>query len=308
MWLLPFLIPFKAPPVPSFWAEAAAAALGLVALTVWAPWARSLAFPRVAWLPLGFAALLLLQLSLGRVAYYQQAILAVLYLLWACALIILGGTFRRELGLTHVAITLAWFLCAGGVLSAIIGLAQLLESYDLLGRFITVASGNRVWGNLAQANHLADYLSLGLASTAFLYAIGRLRPVYTVFVAGLLVYHTRFDGLSRNLVLSRSDAGIVGRLLCERAQRDESPLWSCSASPRCLHCTSAAAREGVAVRVRFHDHGGAADDLRALRGRASKAVVRGVADVSRSAMAGGGVSAFRSGVLHPQPRPCRCRE
>jgi O-antigen ligase len=194
MWVLPFLLPFKALPVPSFWAEAAAAGLGLVALTVWAPWARSLAFPRVAWLPLGFVALLVLQLSLGRVAYYQQAILAVLYLLWACALIILGGTFRRELGLTRVAITLAWFLCAGGVLSAIIGLAQLLESYDVLGRFITVASGNRVWGNLAQANHLADYLSLGLASTAFLYAIGRLRPVYTVFVACLVVYILALTG------------------------------------------------------------------------------------------------------------------
>ena len=103
MWVLPFLLPFKAPPVPSFWAEAAAVGLGLVALSAWALWARGLVFPRVAWLPLSFVALLLLQLFLGRVAYYQQAILAALYLLWACALIVLGGVFRRELGLMRIA-------------------------------------------------------------------------------------------------------------------------------------------------------------------------------------------------------------
>ena len=194
MWALPFLLPFKAMPVPSFWAEAAAAGLGLVALTVWAPWARSLAFPRVAWLPLGFVALLLLQLSLGRVAYFQQAGLAALYLLWACALVVLGGVLRRELGLERIAITLAWFLFAGGLLSAMVGLAQLLESYDALGRFITVGSGDRVWGNLAQANHLADYLGLSLASIAFLYATARLRLVYTVCAASLVIYILALTG------------------------------------------------------------------------------------------------------------------
>jgi len=194
MWVLPFLLPFKAPPVPSFWAEAAAVGLGLVALSAWALCARGLVFPRVAWLPLSFVALLILQLFLGRVAYYQQAILAALYLLWACALIVLGGVFRRELGLMRIAVTLAWFLFAGGLLSAAIGLAQLLESYGALGRFITIASGNRVWGNLAQANHLADYLSLGLASTAFLYAIGRLRLIYTMVAASLIAYILALTG------------------------------------------------------------------------------------------------------------------
>jgi O-antigen ligase len=194
MWVLPFLLPFKAPPVPSFWAEAAAVGLGLVALNAWALRAGGLVFPRVAWLPLSFVALLLLQLFLGRVAYYQQAILAALYLLWACALIVLGGVFRRELGLMRIAITLAWFLLAGGLLSAAIGLAQLLESYDALGRFMTVSSGDRVWGNLAQANHLADYLGLGLASTAFLYATARLRLVYTVCVASLVIYILALTG------------------------------------------------------------------------------------------------------------------
>ena len=194
MCVLPFLVPFKAPPVPSFWAEALAAGLGLAALTALVPWVRGLAFPRVAWLPLGFVAILLLQLALGRMAYQQQAMMAALYLLWACALIVLGALMRRELGLTRVAVTLAWFLSAGALAGAIVGLAQHLESYTFLGRFITVASGDRVWGNLAQANHLADQLALGLVSMGFLYATGRLRVAYAVSAALLVVYILALTG------------------------------------------------------------------------------------------------------------------
>ncbi len=187
MLLLPFHVVDKAMPVPSFHAEALAAAMGLVAVSVLAVWPGRLLIPRVVWLPLGFVGLLLLQAALGMVAFHQQALLGALYLLWAGALMVLGAQLRAQLGLERVAVVLAWFLLAGAAISSLIGLAQYFETYGSLGRFIVVSSRARVWGNLAQPNHLADYLGMGLASILFLYASGRLRLVYVLPVGVLVV-------------------------------------------------------------------------------------------------------------------------
>ena len=84
--------------------------------------------------------LLLLQIALGRLAFYQQGLLAALYLLWAAALMVLAALLRRELGLERIAAVLAWFLFAGLVACSVIGFAQHLESYAFLGRYITIAS------------------------------------------------------------------------------------------------------------------------------------------------------------------------
>jgi O-antigen ligase len=185
LWL-PYHIARKAMPIPSFFSEAAAAALGLLALGALLPYAARLPLPRVIWLPFGFVLLLLLQLALGLPATTQQAQFGALYLLWAAGLMVLAALLRRELGLERVATVLAWALFAGALASGAVSLAQILESYDLLGALMVVSSRGRVWANLAQPNHLADYLGLGLASIAFLYATGRLRLVYAL-AAGLLV-------------------------------------------------------------------------------------------------------------------------
>ncbi len=173
MWTLPFLIPFKAPPVPSFHAEALAAVLGLVALSALPAFAGRLELPRVALLLLGFTGLIVVQMLLGRLPYRQVGLLGALYLLWAIGLVVLGGLFRRELGLERVVSTLAWFLLAGALASAVIGWAQHIES-DALVRLMMPRSPDRVWANLGQANQLADYLTLGVASTAYLHATERL--------------------------------------------------------------------------------------------------------------------------------------
>lgn len=194
MWLLPFLIPSKTPPIPSFHAETVAAGLGLVALLALPAWAPRLVLPRVAVLPAAFVGLILLQIVLGRLAFYQHGLLATLYLLWAAALMTLGALLRRELGLERVAVVLAWFLFAGLIACSLIGLAQYLRSYAFLGHYITVASKTRVWGNLAQPNHLANYMTLGLASLAYLYATGRLRLVYAVSAGTFALYILSLTG------------------------------------------------------------------------------------------------------------------
>jgi O-antigen ligase len=148
----------------------------------------------VALLPAGFVVLLLLQILLGRLAFHQQGMLAALYLLWAAALMVLASILRRELGLERVAAVLAWFLFAGLVACSVIGLAQHLGSYAFLGRYITIASKSRLWGNLAQPNHLADYMTLGLASLAYLFATGRLRVVYAVSAGAVGLYILSLTG------------------------------------------------------------------------------------------------------------------
>jgi hypothetical protein len=85
----------------------------------------------------------------------------------------LGGLLRRELGLARVAGMLAWFLLAGALLSGLIAWAQHIDS-DALGRFMMPRSPDRVWGNLGQPNQLANYLALGIASAAYLYASDKL--------------------------------------------------------------------------------------------------------------------------------------
>lgn len=194
LWLLPFLFPYKAPPVPSFRAESLATILGLGALLVVPGWAARLPLPRIACLPVGFVALILLQAGLGRLAFYQQGVLGVLYLAWASGLMVLAALLRRELGLERVARLLAGFLLAGLIGCDLIGLAQHLDSYAFLGRYIIVASASRVWGNLTQANHLADYLALGLASMFYLWATGRLRGLYALALGALSIYILALTG------------------------------------------------------------------------------------------------------------------
>jgi O-antigen ligase len=195
MWAVPFLVPFKNMPIPSFHGEAAAALFGLLAMTALLPFAGRLLVPRVAWLPLGFVVLIVLQISLGKLAYHQQGLLGALFLLWAFGLVLLAGLLRRELGLERVATTLAWFLFAGALCSAIIGMAQLLDSYAFMSGFVTPPSKEeRVWANLAQANHLADYLALGSISAGFLWASRRLRSVYLVLAMILMVYILALTG------------------------------------------------------------------------------------------------------------------
>jgi O-antigen ligase len=188
MLVLPFLARAQAPPTPSFLAEIIAAGFGLLACVSLAALGTRMAFPRSALVFPAFALLIVVQMSLGWLAFPQQGLLAVLYLAWAAVLCVLAATLRREIGLERVVAALAWFLALGTVLNCAVGLAQQFESYGPFGRYVLAASKDRVWGNLAQPNHLADYLSLGLASVGFLFATRRLHALLAALIATVAVY------------------------------------------------------------------------------------------------------------------------
>ncbi|MGH8709953.1 MAG: Wzy polymerase domain-containing protein [Burkholderiales bacterium] len=196
MWVLPFLQPYRQFPLPSFYTEWLAFALGLGALSLLLQkrfW-NNLELPRMALVPLVLYPLLLLQFALGNIAYPEQVLLALLYLLWATFLILLGNILRREIGLAAISTALAWFLVAGGILSAIVALLQHYQIHTFVDPMIAVKTSNAVYGNLAQPNHFADYTCLALTSLLFLFATSRLHWAMAAILAVLMLFVLALSG------------------------------------------------------------------------------------------------------------------
>src|SRR6185295_19448259 len=135
--------------------------------------------------PLGLAVVLGVQVAMGRVPYPEQALTAVLYLLWAVLIVQLGRVMAAEAGFPAVVATLAWFLLAGGLLSALAGLTQHYR-WDAFSLLVAEKTSPAVYGNVRQPNHFATYLALGLASAGYLYASGRL-PARVAILCVLLI-------------------------------------------------------------------------------------------------------------------------
>ena len=76
---------------------------------------------------------MLLQMNLGMSAYYEIQIIALLYLIWAVLLAILGAVLRKEFGLTIISVVLAWSFLVGGELSATVGYTTTFQ-YSLISR------------------------------------------------------------------------------------------------------------------------------------------------------------------------------
>jgi O-antigen ligase len=185
MWVFPFLDYYHAYPLTTFYQEWSAVALGVAAMPLLATgryW-RQAEVPRVILLPIGLMALVVAQFALGKLPYFGQMLLYTLYLMWAALLIMLGRGLREELGLPAVATALAVFLLAGAELSAVIGIWQHFGWHGLLDRVVTMKISEAVFGNVAQPNHYADYLMLGLVSLGLLFERGTLRAWQAVLLA-----------------------------------------------------------------------------------------------------------------------------
>ena len=196
MWVLPFLQFHHTHPVPTSYSEALAFALGLAALSLLLAkryW-REMAFPRVAFGLVGLLMVLVLQMFLDMHVYQESALIAAFYLIWAMLLMMLGAVLRKEVGLAGIAAALAWFLLAGGMLSALVGVLQHYQIHSFLDRVIDVKTGSAVFGNLAQPNHFANYTTLSLASLVYLFVCGRLHALAAVPLALPLLFVLALSG------------------------------------------------------------------------------------------------------------------
>ena len=196
MWILPFLYYHHAYPITTFYQEWGAFVLGLCAmpLLVTQCYWRQPEIPRIALLPMGLMLLVLVQFAAGRVTYLDQALLLTLYLLWAALLIMLGHRLREELGLPVLATTLAVFLLLGAELSALAGVLQHYRWHTFLDTLIVVKTGPAVFGNMAQPNHFADYITLGLISLGLLRLHWRMRIWQVLLLVAPLLFVLTLSG------------------------------------------------------------------------------------------------------------------
>ncbi|HWQ40078.1 MAG TPA: Wzy polymerase domain-containing protein [Burkholderiales bacterium] len=194
MLVLPFLLPMHRYPVQSFYQEWIAMALGSVAFLAlgMASQERRIEAPRVVLLPLGVCLLLAVQTAGGKLPYWQQGALGALYLLWAAAVAALGYGLRRRLGWPAFAALFAWVLVAGALATGALALAQLAGWGGKT--WVMPLATTRLYGNLGQPNHFADYVSLGLISVVYLATTGRLATPLAAAAALFFLTILNFSG------------------------------------------------------------------------------------------------------------------
>ena len=171
MWFLPFLYYRHNYPLSTFYQEWGAGLLGLGACSFMLTqryW-QAPEVPRIVLLPIGLLLLLTIQFFLGRVTHFDQIMLLSLYFLFAALMIMLGRALRFELGLPAMVIVLAMFLLLGAELNTLSGILQYYRWSTFLNPFIFTKNSSVVCGNIAQPNHYANYLALGLISLGLLY-------------------------------------------------------------------------------------------------------------------------------------------
>ena len=197
MLSVPFVLPFNTLPVITFYQEWAAFVLGcaLILAVVWQQLDKGIPVPRTVFLPAGFCLLLLVQVLMGRLGYWQVGATAAIYLFWSLAMLCAGAMLWQSLGRDSFCTLAAVAIVAGAILSAVAGLLQLANVQ--LGGLIMPMTLPRAHGNLAQSNHFASYLSLGVFSLCFLVA-GRKLNVFFAAVAAVLLL------LAADLSASRS--------------------------------------------------------------------------------------------------------
>lgn len=196
MWVLPFLHYRHQYPLTTFYQEWWSALLGMLALVSllardfwWQP-----EIPRIVQLPVMLIVVVLLQSALDKIAYFDQSLLYALYLLFAALLMMLGARLRDCFGLESMAPALAVFLLIGAELSALAGVLQHYRWDTPLNQVVVMKVSSGVFGNLAQPNHFANYIALGLASLGLLLQRRWLKAGHAAALAAPLLFVMTLSG------------------------------------------------------------------------------------------------------------------
>ena len=190
MWVLPFLYYHHAYPLTTFYQEWLTALLGICALPLLLTtryW-HAPQVPGIVLLPIGLMLVLLVQFMTGRILHFDHVLLLSLYLLFAALLMMLGQHLREEIGLPRVAVVLAICLLIGAELNTLAGILQHYRWDIFLNSFVTVKTANAVYGNIAQPNHFADYVAMGLLSLGLLHQRFGMRMWLTTSLAAPMLF------------------------------------------------------------------------------------------------------------------------
>lgn len=232
-WILPYAVVGHTYPLPTFYAEFVTLALylGLAASIGWLTFAQrrrySLTSPRVAAVPLLFAFVLLLQTIVLPTTQPSMNILGAGCLLMAYLSTHAGYWLGRLEAAERVLTWGAAALLVGGLFAVFCQLVQLFHAEARFTPFVVaynIVTERRPFGNMAQANHLATYISFAMAAALFLVQTRRLPyllwiVVSAVFATGEALTVSRGPWLQTGVV-------IVGALVI---------AWSQGRSRRGMH-------------------------------------------------------------------------
>jgi O-antigen ligase len=185
--VLAWLLPNHIPPWGSFYNEAWMA-IALLPLAAWLSQRSTtpLRVPVAAAFLAGLALVPLLQWSAGPLRFFGDALLGASYLA-ALALCLLLGARWRDIDRAEAAGFVFTTLALAALLSTDLALLQWLRN-DLLGALLAdLPVGGRPNANIAQANHLATLLFLGLVGVWGLYLRHDLRASVACLAAAWLL-------------------------------------------------------------------------------------------------------------------------
>jgi O-antigen ligase len=196
MCAAPVLLGIHVLPIATFYEEWLAAVLGTAACAaaVLAARGRSIVVPQTVLWMFGLLAVLALQIVLGRVAYAQQATLAMLYVLFAMAMAWCGLQLREMVGPDRASRAIAIGLLVGGAISAALALVQAYAPASWLAGFASPLTDPRAFGNLNQANLFADQLGVSGVALLYLHLTGALRAVPAAALGLLLAIGLTLSG------------------------------------------------------------------------------------------------------------------
>jgi O-antigen ligase len=121
----------------------------------------------------------------------------------------LGARLRDSFGVEKLAIVLAFFLLTGAELSALIGVLQHYQWHTPLDAVIVMQISPSMYGNLAQPNHFADYVALGLTSLGLLFQQRKLKPAYVILLAMPLLFGLALSGSRSSWLYMMLMAGLA---------------------------------------------------------------------------------------------------
>lgn len=193
LFIVPFLVYYRPPPIGDFHTEWLAA----VSLAV-AVGAAITAVPprfRVEWrllaLPLVLALIILIHLALGRYIYAYDWVLWFAYLGAFTLAIVLGQGLLGAGLLAEVTNRMAWAIVLTALLQLFTQLVQVFRMEDAFSPFVVhVMNGSvcRVHGNIGQANQATTMAWFGIAATLYLIATRRLARVLGLIVVAVLLF------------------------------------------------------------------------------------------------------------------------
>jgi O-antigen ligase len=196
MWVFPFLNYAHAHPITTFYQEWWSALLGVLAMAVLLSpdyW-RTPVVPQITVLPAALLVLVVVQWLSGKLPYFDQALLYALYFLFAALLMMAGSRLRECVGLPNLSLSLALALLIGAELNAGIGIVQHYRWQSIFDHVVIAKLSGAVYGNLAQPNHFANYVALGLISLGLLFQNKKTNLAYTALLALPLLFVMTVSG------------------------------------------------------------------------------------------------------------------